>query len=66
MYQQTGQGPRGRKDRSLIFYLLELKEDFKIGISRNTLLLWNEIFMNFLNMYIFFQVRSRESVSMHL
>merc|ERR1712215_468593 len=51
-----GQGrPGGREDRSPIFYYLELIEDFKIVISRNALLHWNEIFRNFLNMYTFFR-----------
>ena len=49
-------GPRGIKDRLPIFCLLELLEEIKIGISRNALLHWNEIFMNFLNMYTFFRV----------
>ena len=53
-YQQTGhKGPRGIKDRSPIFYLLELIKDVKIGISRNALLHRIEIFMRFSNMYTF-------------
>ena len=44
---------RGIRDRSPILCLLELLEEVKIGISRNALLPWNEIFMNFSNMYTF-------------
>ena len=55
-YQQTGhKGPRGIKDQSPIFYLLELIKEVKIGISRNALLHCIDIFMKFSNMYTFFR-----------
>ena len=55
-YHQTGhKKTRGIRDRSPILCLLELLEEVKIGISRNALLHWNEIFMNFSNMYTFFR-----------
>ena len=38
-----------------IFYVLELIEEVKIGISRNALLHWNEIFMKFSKIYTFFR-----------
>ena len=46
--------PRGIRDRSPFLYLLELLE-VKIGISRNGLLHWNEIFMKISKMYTFFR-----------
>ena len=55
-YQGEGhKGPEGIKDRSPNLYLLELIKEVKIGISRNALLHWIEIFMKFSNMYTFFR-----------
>ena len=56
IYNGSGRkGPWGVKDQSPIFYLLELIKEVKIGISRNALLHWIEIFMKFSNLYKFFR-----------
>ena len=50
-YKHTGHnGPWGINDRSPIFYLLKLIKEVKIGILRNALLHWIEIFMKYSNM----------------
>ena len=43
----------GISNRSPNFYLHELLKEVKIGTFKNALLHWNEIFMKFLDMYIF-------------
>ena len=57
-YKPTGRKrPRGIKDRSPIFYLLELIKEVKIRISRNAFLHWIEIYLKFSNLYTIFRLK---------